>query len=166
MINISKTLSVRQQMRAASVFYNGMFEFEDFYIPADEVVYKKNLILNTKLNRELSQIMEDDDILVKSVKISSQSYKTGDLLAVRVTDVDSIDAGIVVAILVKSTDVYFICKMHSCTRNFLQYFESHSSDPNLSCINSKEIADYKPLVKRGSMDKFVFFLHHRIRKGL
>ena len=72
------------------------------------------------------------------------------------------DAGLIESILVKNNQVYFICKVYICTRNWLQYFESQSCNDQYKYVHYKKIADYKTLVKRGTTLKFEFVLHHRI----
>ena len=160
--NITKTLSERQQFRAASVFYAGMYDYEDFTLPQQEVVYKKSVVSDTPLHRELKNIMGDTDMLVAEVNVPGQGYKTGDLVALKMTDCDTMDAGLIESILVKNNQVYFICKVYICTRNWLQYFESQSCNDQYKYVHYKKIADYKPLVKRGTTLKFEFVLHHRI----
>ena len=160
--NISKTLSQRQQMRAASVFYRGMFDTEDFVLPQQDVVYKRNLAGDNMLNKELENIMSDNDMLVTEVHVKGQVYKKGDLIVLIMKDCDTLDAGIIVTTLVKNNQIYFICKVYSCIRNWLQYFESQTTSQSYKYVNVKQLADFKPLVKKGSTDNFMFVLHHRI----
>ena len=61
MKNITKTLSERQQMRAASVFYRGMYESDNFRLPQQDVTYKRNVIGDNPFNQELFNIMGEDD---------------------------------------------------------------------------------------------------------
>ena len=91
-----------------------------------------------------------------------QVYKSGDLVALSMVDCDSMEAGSIETILVKDNQVYFICKVHICNRNRLQYFESQSCDSSYRFVHFKSLADYKPLVKRGISLKFVLVVLHRI----
>ena len=148
-------------MRAASVFYNGMFTSDDFVVPK-QVIYKKNLPTDTEFHQELKMFMSDEDMLAAEISIDNQMYKNGDLIVVEVTDSDSMKVGLVQSILVKDGKVFFVCKLYQCVRNFLQYFESTSCDEFCSFVESKNICDYKPLIKRGTPQKFIYFLHHRV----
>ena len=44
MKNIALTLCERQQMRAASIYFRGMFNTEDYTVPEQDVLYKKDLV--------------------------------------------------------------------------------------------------------------------------
>ena len=77
-------------------------------------------------------------------------------------DSDTAKIGIVQSILIKRGKVYFVCKVYHCIRHWLQYFESVSSEEFSTFVESKTIADFKPLIKRGTSQKFVFFMHHRV----
>jgi hypothetical protein len=58
-VNITKTISERQQMRASSVFYNGMFSFVHYVLP-DDVMLKSQVT-----NVELKSFMGENDFLVR-----------------------------------------------------------------------------------------------------
>ena len=161
--NISKTLSERQQMRACSSFYRGMFRTERVILPV-KVTLKKDLVESTPMLKDLRRFMADDDLLVNEVSVDGQNYCTGDLLVVKAHDCDSLEMGLVQAILVRGSRVYFICKMYTCKRTWLQYFENEDvEDQHCPCrVEHSELADYKPLIMRGTTKKFIFVVHHRI----
>ena len=54
MINVTKTISERQQLRAASVFYNGMFNFSKFSLP--EAVTIKNYLNIVQLKWKIDEV--------------------------------------------------------------------------------------------------------------
>ena len=58
-VNITKTISERQQMRASSVFYHGMFSFVPYVLP--DVVMQKSQVTNS----ELKSFMGENDFLVR-----------------------------------------------------------------------------------------------------
>ena len=58
-VNITKTISERQQMRAASIFYHGMFNFVP-YVLLDDVVKKRHVT-----NADLKSFMGENDFLVR-----------------------------------------------------------------------------------------------------
>ena len=148
-------------MRAASVFYNGMFSCEDFILP-QQVLMKKNLSTDTDFMNELTNFMGDEDLMMSTVTVNSQTYKNGDIIVLEMLDADNVKVGLVQSILVKRNKVYFVCKIYSCIRNWLQFFETRSCSEICSFIDSKDICDFKPLIKRGTVEKFQFVLHHRI----
>ena len=151
-------------MRAASIFYHGMFFKDEFLLPQNtNVYYKKDLLSGSLFHEELVRFMDtDDDIVSPEIVVFGQRYENGDLVVTKVEDCDSVKVGLIQAILVKRGNVYFFCKVYHCIRHWLQYFESHSCDDKHHFIDSKKIQDYKPLIKRGTLQKFIFFLHHRV----
>ena len=159
--NITLTLADRQQMRAASVFYRGMFSNETVILP-QEVTYKKNITDESTFHRELRQFMSDKDMLTNEITVMEQLYKNGDLIVVQVEDCDQVKVGLIQSILVRGRKVFFVCKIYTCTRHWLQFFESKTSEDHCSFVDSSKLADYKPLIKRGTTIKFQFNLHHRI----
>lgn len=149
-------------MRAASVYYSGMFNSDAVILPHD-VIYKKNIESDTPFEGELKQFMSDDDLLTKEVTVDGQKYINGDLVVVKVEDCDRLKVGLVQSILVKKKKVFLVCKVYSCARNWLQFFESIGDGDDVSLfVDSRSLADYKPLIKRGTTTKFQFVLHHRV----
>ena len=162
MKNITKTLSERQQMRAASCFYQGMFSTEKYTLP-QQVTFKKDLTSGTTFHHELSSFMTAEDMLSSEIIFQGQQYRNGDLVILKMEDCDEAKVGLVQTILInKKGNVYFVCKVYHCVRNWLQYFESVSSETHCSFVEVKNIADYKPLIRRGTSVKFVFVMHHRV----
>ena len=95
--------------------------------------------------------------------VNDCKYVNGDLLVIEVLDVDNIVVGIVQTILIKNDKVYFVVERRDASRNFLQYFETKQSDDPVSAyVKSDDLADFKPLIKRGSLSRYEFVLHHRI----
>ena len=100
---------------------------------------------------------------LSEIMVNDCKYVNGDLLVIEVIDVDNIIVGIVQTILIKNDKVYFVVLRYDASRNFLQYFESkQSDDPVSTYVKSDDLADFKPLIKRGSISRFEFVLHHRI----
>ena len=148
-------------MRAASVFYSGMFNSESFTLPP-QVIYKKNLSSDSGLHDQIKIYMNDEDMLTADIIAEGQKYKNGDLIVLKMEDCDTAKVGLIQSILIRERKVYFICKVYTCVRNWLQYFESVTCDEVCTFYESDKLADYKPLVKRGTTVKFVFFMHHRV----
>jgi hypothetical protein len=159
--NITKTLSERQQMRAASVYYRGMFDVAAFTLP-EQVMSKKNIQPDSPFHQELKNFMNESDILCPEIHTYGQFYRNGDLLVLEVEDSDKIKVGLVQTVLIRKDSVYFVTKSYVCKRNWLRYFESVDCDNVCIFTESGKIVDYKPLIKRGTTVKFNFMLHHHI----
>ena len=148
-------------MRASSIFYRGMFSSEPVILPK-EITYKKNLAADTLFHEELKRFMKDGDMLSSEINVEGQQYKTNDLIILKVEDCDVLKVGIIQSILIKSEKEFFVCRVYTCMRSWLQFFESKNCDEFCSFVESGKIADYKPLIKRGTTVKFQFVLHHRV----
>ena len=160
--NISLTVSVRQQMRMASVYYNGMFETADIKIP-DKVKTKVALRDDSVFNSTLRSFMGVKDLLCSEIVVKSQEYKSGDVVVVEAFDRDNLMVGVIQTILVKEDKVYFVVLKYNARRNNLGYFVSESLVNQESCfLSASRLADFKPLIMHGTLSKFKFALHHYV----
>ena len=164
-VNIPKTLSKRQQMRAASVFYNGFYNTENVELP-ENVKRKSDLLKevnNSSFAREIQNFMDEDSILCSQIKYFEQIYKNDDIIVLEVLSRDFIKVGLIQGILFKSEDVYFVVHMYSASRNEnFKYFETHQFDSNIYFILANNLKSYKPLIKHGTALKFSFSLNHHL----
>ena len=93
-------------MRAASVFYNGMFNIDDYILP-QQVLYKKELSSKDPLHRELQLLMTDEDILTADVIGDGQQYRNGDLIVLKMEDCDTATIGLIQAVLIRNNKIHF-----------------------------------------------------------
>ena len=94
-------------MRAASIFYNGMFSCDDFILP-QKVLMKKNMSSDTNFLKELKNFMSEEDLIVSEITVMSQKYKNADLIVLEMNDPDRMKVGLIQSILVKKKKVYFV----------------------------------------------------------
>ena len=99
-INVTKTISERQQLRAASVFYNGMFNFSKFSLP-EAVTIKNDLNNSVPLFTELKAFMNSNSLICSEIFVNNQSYKNGDLLMIEIEDDYTCSVGLIKTILVQ-----------------------------------------------------------------
>ena len=142
-INITKTISERQQMRNASVYYHQMFDFMPFSLP-ENVSCKADITEQNAFNITLKSFMGDNDLLCENVMINGQLYKSGDIVVVSVTDCDNISVGLVQSILVKAEKVYFVAQKYNAVRSFMRYFESRQLSDPMFLLNQVKL----PIIKR------------------
>ena len=139
-----------------------MFRVKSLLLP-ENVLYRKDLSSSKdQIHHEIINIIDEKDMLCSEVQFNGQDYKNGDLIVLQVKSCDELTFGVIETIMVKDEEVNFVCRQYQCTRNWLQYFESQDNEQDLIIVKGSEILDYKPSIKRGSMKKFVFVLHHRI----
>ena len=133
-------------MRAASVYYQGMFDKEKFTLPK-QIIYKKDVTSDTPFYKELSSFMGSGDMLTSEIFFQGQTYVKGDLIVLKMVDCDEVKVGLVQTILIRGNKVYFVCKVYQCIRSWLLYFESQRCETHCSFVEAGKIADYKPLIK-------------------
>ena len=149
-------------MRSVSVYYHGMFNVSFYDLP-ELVQSKHDLKEDTKFEKDLKCSMGVDDLICSSIFVQNQHYKNGDLIVVKIEDCDNLVIGLIKAFLIKENKVYFVCQCYKAIRNWLQFFESEKPTDDLcQFVESNTLADFKPLIMRGTAQKFVFTLHHYI----
>ena len=103
-------------MRAASVFYRGMFNCLKFNVPP-QVNYKKDLNSDSSFHQELKTFMNNSDMLCSEITCNEQMYKNDDLIVVKVIDCDELKVGLIRSILIKNNKIYFVCKVTHALEN-------------------------------------------------
>ena len=99
--NISLTISVRQQMRMASVFYNGYLETAEVKYP-ENVKTIDDLEDDSVFNSSLRSFMGEKDFICNEVVIKSQEYQSGDVVVTKAIDRDNLLVSVIQTILVKN----------------------------------------------------------------
>ena len=160
-MNISATLSIRQQMRMASMQYVGLFDTASVHLPA-KVTRKQDARPGNEFFDKLSEFMGPNDVICEDLVLNSQKFKAGDLVLVGVYDRDEVTVGIVQTLLVRMEEVFFVIRKFKALRNDLNYFVSESSDDSISFLKAQNLADHKPLIRYGTDLKFKFYLHHNV----
>ena len=159
--NISLTVSVRQQMRMASIYYLGMFETKLFTLP--EKVLNKKALPKSQFWDKIAPFMTDSDLVCSEVFYNNQKYNKGDIVVLKVTEGgEKLLIGLIEVILVRKTKVYLVVTRFVASKRDLGFFETESSDDELAYVEAKVLADFKPLIMRGTVSKFQFILHHNI----
>ena len=159
--NISLTLSVMQQMRMASTYYHGMFDTSKVKLP--------DVIQNIKdyESSELGSLLHSRDLVCKEVEYKSQMYRKGDLVIIKVLNDSSedLEVGILQFIVVRDSEVYLVVRKYSTFKSYYGFYESDTDLGETAMVNIECLADYRPLVMRGTVLKFQFVLHHHVSTG-
>ena len=146
-------------MRAVSVLYHGMFSTSPIEC-LGTFTYKYQIADESDFNSKLKSFMSDDDYTCQTLVFKEQLYQNGDIVVMATEDCDNLEIGLVKSILVKGIKVY---QRHKSQRVDLQYFMCQR--PNTEVFEFIEVAqlvDFKPLIMRGTINKFVFTLHHHV----
>ena len=161
-INISWTVSSRQQYRMASVYYHGMFDVEQFRVP-EKASYKRDLQQKSQFWADVKELMVEDDLVCNKIFVNGQHYHSGDLIVNDVLDGgETLKIGLIKTILVRGDEVCFVIKQYHAVKEPLGYYVSKHVDVEFLVKESSTLADNKPLIMRGTETKFQFVLHHYI----
>ena len=160
--NISWTVASRQQMRMASVYYQGMFDTKPFAV-AEKASYKKDLKQKGSFWDMIRNMMDDEDLVCGEILIQGVKYQNGDLVVHEVDESgDVLKVGVIKSILVKKNEVFLVNHQYEAVKNNLGIFESRNRDSEYALKAHSMLADIKPLIMRGTAVKFQFVLHHYI----
>ena len=162
--NAAYTVAIRQQFRASVVFYRGMFK-EKIELPLntkrkiDLILGKQSPLISTVIER-----MTSDDVVTDSVEVNGQNYKLEDIVVLKIHNSDFIEVGVILQILIKKGQVFFILNRYRAIRDMVfNYFETLNYDEEtFHSVNVVDLVDAKPLVKNGVFEKFKFTLHHHL----
>ena len=161
-INITHTVSIRQQLRMCSVYYNGMFEVSYFKLPT--IVKTKVDLSDSEVEQKLKPfVCSPGDFLCTEIEYKCRKYKEGDIVVINRDDLISMDVGLVKAILVRRNDVFFIVRKYRAEVLRQQHlFVCSATKDDFVSVNVKNLKDTYPLMKRGTEEKFVVIQHHHI----
>ena len=162
--NPAYTVAMRQQFRASVVFYKGMFK-EKIELPLitkrkiDLIIGKQSPLISTVIEK-----MSSEDLVTDSVEVNGQRYKVEDVVVLKIHNSDFIEVGIVLQILIKKGEVFFIVNKYRAIRDeVFNFFETLNYDEeSFHTVNVDDLEDAKPLVKNGVYEKFRFTLHHHL----
>ena len=161
--NISLTVSVRQQMRMASVYYTGMFATKDFTVPEKAVTKNELPQTVSGLWDRVRDFMSNDDLLCSEIFVKQQKYEKGDLVVLEVKEgCEVMEVGLIEVIVVKKNRIFFVMRTYEALKQSLGYFLTHGLNVDISIQEVHVLADSKPLIKHGTTVQFQFVLHHHL----
>ena len=162
--NPAYTVAMRQQFRASAVYYKGMFK-EKIEVPLntkrklDLIIGKQSPLISTVIEK-----MTSEDVVADSVEVNGQRYKVEDVVVLKIHNSDFIEVGIVLQIIIKKVEVFFIVNKYRAIRDeVFNFFETVNYDEEtFHSVNVDDLEDAKPLVKNGVYERFRFTLHHHL----
>lgn len=110
---------------------------------------------------QYSPLVTGGDLLSDKVTIKGTSYQAGHIVVTKVVSCDILEVGTIVNIVLRKDTVFFLLLQSQAARVKLGYFESLPSNTAI-LVKYDQLADFKPLIKRGANDCFIFVLHHHI----
>ena len=162
--NISLTVSVRQQKRMASKFYNGLFETQNIKLPLTVLNRADVEKDQTSVGSYIKVNMREGDFICNEIELRGHHYKVNDVVVLNAVDRSTLDVGWIQTVLVKESGaVYFVVKQYRALRADLGFFTTSTPlDNELALKSFDELADYKPIVIHGTVNRFNFALHHYV----
>ena len=158
--NVSLTVSQRQQMRMASIYYSGMFETYKHVI-LGKATSCKNLTEKGDFWDKIREFIGDDDTVCEEILVFGQKYKKGDVIVIEVFQGgDALKVGLVQMFLVRGEKVYFAVREYVSRKTELGFYVTMHVSAETKFIAT--LADTKPLIMRGTTSKFQFVLHHHV----
>ena len=160
-INISLTLANRQQLRMASVLYNGMFKTDDFQVPVH--VKKKCELSNTESDLYLKSHMIDTDLACTQIEWRERDFKVNDVVIIRRQDLIEMTVGVIKSIVIRHhKEVFLLVNKFKAVQDANLTFKAGNCSDGWSFINIKDLVDTYCLMKRGRDYNFLLILHHHI----
>ena len=141
-----------------------MFDTVELVV-SGKIVYKKDLIGGSDLEKCLLPYMSPRDFICPKVNFRSQMYCSGDIVVLEAYNQDEIKVGLVSTMLIRNEVVFFVIRQFLTRRTLLRYFKGSSVNQALSLFDSKNLADYKPLINQGTSSHVIFCLHHHLSAG-
>jgi hypothetical protein len=108
-----------------------------------------------------SPMLKQGDLLSDQVVISGTTYRPGFIVITKVISSDVLEVGEILKTVVRENCVFCLLLLSEAARNHLGFFEALPSD-KVTLVEFKNLADYKPLIKRADSVCFPFVLHHHV----
>jgi hypothetical protein len=148
-------MAVKNQKKLASRVRNGLFSMPVFVFPG------KCSPANDRDFLMFSPLVQLGDQLCEKVIIKGTDYKVGHVVVTKIYSSDVLQVGTILKVVMRQTSLLFLVQLSEAARTKLGFFESLPSD-TVELVDYKELADYKPVIKRGNNKCFPFVLHHHI----
>jgi ketopantoate hydroxymethyltransferase len=101
------------------------------------------------------------DLLTDKAEAGGTSYRVGQLVVTKVYSADVLVVGDILRFVVRNDSLLLVISVHDAIRHQFQFFQACPRGLT-EIVDYKNLADYKPLIKRDASTCFRFFLHHHI----
>jgi hypothetical protein len=101
------------------------------------------------------------DQLSDQVVILGTTYRLGYIVITKVISGDVIEVGEILKIVLRRGRVHILHMISDAARNKFGVFEALPRE-TAALVSFNNLADYKPIIKRGDSQVFPFVLHHHV----
>ena len=159
--NSAKTCATRHEFAQLSFMYYGLFPLNKFETSSSAVSCREYKGMFPASDKYL-RMVEDDALILKSLKIYGTEYIPGMLLVLGKESHGVLKVGLIRLITLRDESVSFGCSVFISKQSRDNYYVS-TEDSNLFEMTSYEaLQDYHPLLRVGPVWGFKFSLHHFI----
>jgi hypothetical protein len=106
-------------------------------------------------------LLRSGDLVTDRVTIWGTNYRVGCLVITNVVFKDIVEVGEIENIILRKNKVLFLVSLHDCARDSFNIFRSVPKNC-VTVVTYSDLADFKPLTKRGAGTSFSFLLHHYV----
>ena len=165
-INTAKTCSTRHQLAQVSYRYNGLFP-KMLHVPDNALTVRELKVLyrDNFISRFMSTL-DDSAVLPPNVTIHGTSYETGMVLVLDKLFEGEFTVGVLRAIAVLESEVSFCCTAFNARKSKYGYYISEEKVADMTVRGYSSLADYYPLLRIGTMESFIFTLHHFVSQSV
>lgn len=164
--NVAKTCATRHQLAQISYSFAGLFPRSNYEIPDDAVDARtiKHQTSDPFLARYLSGL-DPNSLVLKKVKILGTLYIPGRILVLDKSSPGELKVGLLKTISFYEGQVNFGVETFITQLNEYNFYVSVKKLSNFAKVDYKDLLDYYPLQRYGSLDSFSFPLHHFVSEG-
>ena len=164
--NVAKTCARRHQMAQISYAYAGLFPRTKHEIP-DDAVHAESMKSQTSdkfLQRYLNSL-NSKSLILKKVKVFGTLYSPGNILILKKELPGTLEVGLLRTISFYEEQVNFGIETFLVQLNKFNIFVTVEKLSEFQKVDYKNLHDYYPLQRHGTMDSFSFSLHHFISES-
>ena len=159
--NPPKTCASRHQLAQISYAYHGLFPTNKLEMPEDTInVFQVKANSNDDFQRRFLSTLDPSAQYPAKVTVLGTSYQPGMILVLKKEVLGELKVGLLKAIAVHDTKIIFGCSSFLCTQSKFGYYVTTKSLSNFELTSYSELWDYHPLHRIGSLQSFIFQLHH------
>ena len=160
-INPSKTCASRHQLAQVSYAYEGLFPVNPIEMPDDTLsVFQVPITNKDDCQRKFLSVLDQNASYPAKLFILGTLYQPGMILILGKPSFGELLVGLLKAMSVNGGEVTFCCSSFECTLSNLGYYISRKKVSDFVLLSGRELWDYHPLHRMGTLDSFMFPLHH------
>ena len=164
--NVAKTCAERHQLAQISYAYTGMFPRTKFEIPDDSVtVHSMKGATSDSFLRMYLTTLDNSALILKKVKIYGTLYLPGNVLVLKKMSSGTLKVGLLRNISFFEEEISFGVTTFMAQQNRYNFYVTMELLSEFEKVMYKDLQDYYPLQKYGTVDVFSFPLHHFISEN-